>query len=36
MTGYGIWGYWVDKKKPNRFENIGSIVVLMGVAIIFY
>ena len=31
-----IWGYWVDKKKPDRFEIIGSIVVLIGVAIIFY
>lgn len=31
-----IWGYWVDKKKPDRFEIIGSIVVLLGVAIMFY
>ena len=31
-----IWGYWVDKKKPDRFEIIGSIVVLIGVAVIFY
>lgn len=31
-----LWGYWVDKKKPDRFEIIGSIVVLIGVAIIFY
>ena len=31
-----IWGYWVDKKKPDRFEIIGSIVVLIGVAVMFY
>ncbi len=31
-----IWGYWIDKKKPDRFEIIGSAVVLIGVAIIFY
>ena len=31
-----IWGYWIDKKKPDRFEIIGSMVVLIGVAIMFY
>jgi len=31
-----IWGYWVDKKKPDRFEIIGSAIVLIGVAIMFY
>ena len=31
-----IWGYWVDKKKPDRFEIIGSTVVLIGVVIMFY
>ncbi len=31
-----LWGYWVDRKKPDRFEIIGSIIVLIGVAIIFY
>lgn len=31
-----IWGYWVDKKKPDRFEIIGSMVVLAGVAVMFY
>ena len=31
-----IWGYWIDKKKPDRFEIIGSIIVLIGVAIMFY
>lgn len=31
-----IWGYWIDKKKPDRFDIIGSAVVLIGAAIIFY
>ena len=31
-----IWGYWVDKKKPDRFELIGSVIVLVGVAVMFY
>ncbi|CAE6495116.1 hypothetical protein [Candidatus Nitrosotenuis uzonensis] len=31
-----IWGYWIDKKKPDRYEIAGSIVVLIGVAIMFY
>jgi small multidrug resistance family-3 protein len=31
-----IWGYWIDKKKPDRFEIIGSAVVLIGVAVMFY
>ncbi|MEK0340025.1 MAG: hypothetical protein QQN46_07375, partial [Nitrosopumilus sp.] len=31
-----IWGYWIDKKKPDRFEIIGSVVVLIGVAVMFY
>ena len=31
-----MWGYWVDKKRPDRFEIIGSAVVLAGVAVIFY
>jgi len=26
----------VDKKKPDRFEILGSIVVMAGIAIIFY
>lgn len=31
-----IWGYWIDKKKPDKFEILGSIVVLIGVAVMFY
>ena len=31
-----IWGYFVDKKKPDRFDIIGSVVVLFGVIVMFY
>lgn len=31
-----MWGYWIDKKKPDKFEIIGSIVVLAGISVIFY
>jgi small multidrug resistance family-3 protein len=31
-----VWGVLIDKKKPGRFEVIGSLVVLSGAAIIFY
>ena len=31
-----MWGYWIDRKKPDRFEILGSLVVLIGVAVIFY
>ncbi|MBS1268902.1 MAG: hypothetical protein MAG458_01637 [Nitrosopumilus sp.] len=31
-----IWGYWVDKKRPDRFEIIGSGIVLIGIAVMFY
>jgi small multidrug resistance family-3 protein len=31
-----IWGRTVDKKKPDRYEIIGSIVVVIGAVIIFY
>ena len=31
-----MWGYWIDKKKPDRFEIIGSLIVLIGVAVMFY
>lgn len=31
-----LWGYWIDKKKPDKFEIIGSIIVLIGVTVIFY
>lgn len=31
-----IWGRIVDKKKPDRYEIIGSVVAMIGAAIIFY
>lgn len=31
-----LWGYWIDKKKPDRFEIIGSVIVLVGVVVMFY
>ena len=31
-----VWGFWVDKKKPDRVEILGSAIVLVGVAVIFY
>jgi small multidrug resistance family-3 protein len=31
-----IWGLIIDKKRPDRFEIVGGIVVLAGASIIFY
>lgn len=31
-----LWGYWVDRKKPDKYEVLGSLVVLVGVAVMFY
>lgn len=31
-----LWGYWIDKKKPDRFEILGSVIVLVGVTVMFY
>jgi small multidrug resistance family-3 protein len=31
-----IWGMIIDKKKPDRFEIIGSLVAICGAVIIFY
>ena len=31
-----IWGKMVDKKKPDRYEIVGSIVAVIGAIIIFY
>ena len=31
-----IWGRIIDKKKPDRYEIIGSVVAVIGAAIIFY
>jgi small multidrug resistance family-3 protein len=31
-----LWGRWVDKKEPDRYEIIGSIVAVVGALVIFY
>jgi small multidrug resistance family-3 protein len=31
-----LWGVFIDKKKPDRYEIIGSVVAVMGAVIIFY
>lgn len=31
-----IWGRIVDRKKPDRYEIIGSLMAVAGAAIIFY
>jgi small multidrug resistance family-3 protein len=31
-----LWGMMIDKKKPDIFEIIGSMVAVLGAAIIFY
>lgn len=31
-----IWGLFMEKKKPDRFEVIGSLIAIAGAIIIFY
>ena len=31
-----IWGRIIDKKKPDKYEIIGSIVVVIVALVIFY
>jgi small multidrug resistance family-3 protein len=31
-----VWGLMLDKKRPDRYEIIGGIIVLIGASIIFY
>lgn len=31
-----LWGVGIDKKKPDRYEVIGSLIVLIGAVIIYY
>jgi small multidrug resistance family-3 protein len=31
-----LWGVLIDKKKPDRYEIIGSFIVLVGAVIIYY
>ena len=36
VMGSIMWGYWIDKKKTDRYEIIGSVIVIVGVAVLFY
>jgi small multidrug resistance family-3 protein len=31
-----LWGMFIDRKKPDQYEVIGSVVAIMGAVIIFY
>jgi len=31
-----LWGFMMDKKRPDRYEIIGAFVTLLGALIIFY
>ncbi|WP_065412076.1 YnfA family protein [Pseudobacillus wudalianchiensis] len=31
-----LWGWWVDKKTPDAFDWIGSLICLGGVAVILW
>ena len=31
-----IWGAFVDKKNPDKYEIIGALIALLGVLIMFY
>jgi small multidrug resistance family-3 protein len=31
-----VWGMIVDKRKPDKFEIMGSLVAICGAVIIFY
>ena len=31
-----IWGLIIDKKRPDKYEIIGGIIVLLGTSIMFY
>lgn len=31
-----LWGMFIERKKPDRYEVIGSVIAVMGAVIIFY
>ena len=31
-----LWGWWVDKQAPDRFDVIGGLICIVGVAVIMY
>ena len=44
MAAYGgifivfsiLWGVLIEKKKPDRYEIIGTFILLVGAVIIYY
>ncbi|MCZ6749994.1 MAG: YnfA family protein, partial [SAR324 cluster bacterium] len=31
-----LWGWFVDKNQPDRFDLVGGAICLVGVAVIMY
>jgi|SRR5690349_7990893 small multidrug resistance family-3 protein len=31
-----LWGYFIDKKIPDKYEIIGSVVAVLGAVVVFY
>jgi small multidrug resistance family-3 protein len=31
-----IWGFLIDRKRPDKYEIVGSLIVILGAAIIYY
>jgi small multidrug resistance family-3 protein len=31
-----IWGALIDRKRPDKYEIVGSLIVILGAAIIYY
>ncbi len=31
-----IWGFYVDRKRPDKYEIIGALIALAGVFVMFY
>lgn len=31
-----LWGWWVDGHRPDRWDVVGAVIVLLGVAVIFF
>lgn len=36
MFPHIVWGAMVDKKKPDRYEILGSLIDFIGATMIFY
>ena len=31
-----LWGWWLDGRRPDRWDVIGAVIVSVGVAVIFF